>query len=144
MKLLIAENEGSQVKKNYRLYFDQTYRYLNTPLIKAASNGIAWLVEIVMANPEVNINAVNVSKESALFKAVRRHHLYVVEVLAANERVVLKPADNDGQTPLMTAAGKQDSTTLRLLLDRRERIDVNANTQTHWGDSTSSSSDDGA
>jgi ankyrin repeat protein len=92
-------------------------RYGSTPLMKACHEGYDDIVRILL---DEGANAWSKSGlgNSALFDAIEKGHLSIVEMLLNHDNGLLEIADSYGRTSLLTAIFKRQVEIAHLLLDR--------------------------
>ncbi|MCW5612516.1 MAG: ankyrin repeat domain-containing protein [Rubrivivax sp.] len=91
-------------------------------LVMALRDGSPKVAEVLLAHPELKVDAVNASDENALMMAALRGNLAVARRLLDRGAAVNRP----GWTPLHYAASGPESRMVALLLDRGARIDAAA------------------
>eukprot|EP00028_Trichosphaerium_sp_Am-I-7-wt_P011522 CAMPEP_0168531980 /NCGR_PEP_ID=MMETSP0405-20121227/15875_1 /TAXON_ID=498012 /ORGANISM="Trichosphaerium sp, Strain Am-I-7 wt" /LENGTH=741 /DNA_ID=CAMNT_0008557095 /DNA_START=179 /DNA_END=2404 /DNA_ORIENTATION=+ len=94
-----------------------------TPLHWASASGSSRVVEFLCKQPEVNINAVNFDKQSALFFAVQAGEEKIVRTLLeykANPNL----CDTLKETPLFTAVREGNDNIVGMLMDNKADMSV--------------------
>lgn len=89
----------------------------NTPLHHASWRGHEYVVALLLARNDVDVNARNWNGLTALSKACRCGHEGTVKRLLAHPEVKINVKDNEGHTPLSRAAKNGNEGVVRLLLD---------------------------
>ncbi|KAF6763501.1 ankyrin repeat-containing domain protein [Ephemerocybe angulata] len=90
-----------------------------------AHKGYGAGVRLLLAAPEINVNAPDTCQRTPLIFAAEKGHEAVVKLLLAAPGIDVNAADNNGRTPLSFAAGNGHEAVVKLLLASPE-IDVNA------------------
>ncbi|KAH6905339.1 ankyrin repeat-containing domain protein [Coprinopsis sp. MPI-PUGE-AT-0042] len=70
-------------------------------LMYAASMGYLEIVALLLAHPDIEVNAVDIKGRSALMKAASMGHTSTIALLAAHPQTKINLADNNGTTALM-------------------------------------------
>eukprot|EP00485_Elphidium_margaritaceum_P007471 CAMPEP_0202690104 /NCGR_PEP_ID=MMETSP1385-20130828/5210_1 /ASSEMBLY_ACC=CAM_ASM_000861 /TAXON_ID=933848 /ORGANISM="Elphidium margaritaceum" /LENGTH=290 /DNA_ID=CAMNT_0049345333 /DNA_START=188 /DNA_END=1060 /DNA_ORIENTATION=+ len=99
----------------------------------ACNNGYGYIAKLLVGSGQININdAANTEGETPLHSAVKRNHIFCVELLlnhALHGQVcdVNAKLNTNGQTALFIACDKGDAAIVKLLLSyERMQCDVNA------------------
>lgn len=91
-------------------------------LVLALRDGSPKVAEVLLAHPDLKVDAVNGADETALMMAALRGHLAAAQRLLERGAAVNRP----GWTPLHYAASGTEPRMVALLLDRGARIDAPA------------------
>ena len=96
----------------------------------AAENGHAEVVDLLLQQPLVDVNAKDFSGQTMLHKASRQKYEKVVVLLLEQEGIETDSMDDSGWTPLMCAMGSETAAVIRLLLARPE-VNPNVSLKDH-------------
>ena len=98
----------------------------STALILAAHRKHTEVVEVLLAHPEIDINAANRYGYTALHAAIDNHGSgeEIIKKLLAREVIEVNAQNNDGQTALMLSCAAQEGKQAQLLLEH-PATDVN-------------------
>ena len=86
-----------------------------TPLYRAAWNGYAEVVKLLLAAPGIDVNKANRSGWTPLYQAAWDGHAEVVKLLLAAPGVDVNKANRSGRTPLKTALIKKKTECAELI-----------------------------
>jgi serine/threonine-protein phosphatase 6 regulatory ankyrin repeat subunit B len=103
----------------------------STPLICAASGGHDAVVESLLADRRVNVNARQRDGRTALWMASKAGYYTAVRLLLGADGIDVDLAHNDGRTPLFVATRKGHLTIVEMLLEKgadRDRKDSRGQT----------------
>ena len=103
--------------------------FYGTVLQRASSAGDPELVQLLLACPNIDINAQRWTG-SALHLASENGHDEVVDLLLNREAIAINAQDNNHNTPLYLASSNGFETIVQLLLNHR---DIDANAPGLWG-----------
>jgi ankyrin repeat protein len=92
-------------------------RYGETPLCRGVWSGWRNVVELLLDDGEVDVNAVDTYGHTALRKAIDRGHREIVELLLATKKVNVNDIDIYGETALLLAVKRGQKEIVELILD---------------------------
>jgi len=104
--------------------WDMKDSYNRTPLAWAAEHGHKEVVQLLLTQEGVDVNAENIEGRAALSLAAERGYVAVVQLLLKQEGVDVNVKDPYGNTPLSWAAAEGHEAIVQLLITQ-EGVDVN-------------------
>eukprot|EP01083_Nonionella_stella_P140056 428636_1 len=112
---------------------------VNTPdengdlaLSVAAKNGNREAVQIILENPNVDVNGANISDGwTPLISAVMEGHANIAKLLLENPNVDVNKVNNRGSTPLYSGTNNGHVELVQLLLEN-PKVDVNKASANGW------------
>jgi len=129
--LIHSIEEGNNlVLKEVLKWYPDANRYdlrVGTALSLAASRNLITLVETLMNDPGIDINAQWRQSDTALMKACEMNHMDVVKLLLNDPRIDLNAQNAQGHTALWAAAINDRMDIFTLLLSRSE-LDIGLKT----------------
>ncbi|OOQ88036.1 hypothetical protein PEBR_14689 [Penicillium brasilianum] len=116
--------EAVKILLEYRVDPNERDRSMRTPLNAASTRGHTAVVEALLAQPNIKVNAYDTDKQTPICGAARNGHAEIVKMLlsaGAHAGFVLK----GDQTPLHSAIRHKQAELVRLLVTRDD-VDPNA------------------
>ena len=110
---------------------DRVDAYGQTPLLIAAREGHAILLELLLGRNDVDVNHKDFRGDTPLSSAAREGHEVVVKLLLNREDVDADHKDILGNTPLSLAATSGYEAVVEVLMNRK---DVDLDSINHYGD----------
>ncbi|MFH1429656.1 MAG: ankyrin repeat domain-containing protein [Candidatus Margulisiibacteriota bacterium] len=99
----------------------EDYRLVGgTPLIWAAGEGHAKVVEALLENEKADVNAKDIGVQTALIWAAKGGHADVVKVLLESGKIDVNAQDEYGDTAIVKAAREGHSQVVKQLLENKE------------------------
>ncbi|XP_063412588.1 uncharacterized protein LOC134695295 [Mytilus trossulus] len=122
-KTLLKEldTEGCKVRK-----YDYKTSFNTTPLIESASGGYYDLVMFLICYVKCNVNKVDGSGRTPLYKASDGGKTHVVSLLLQNNANVSQ-GNNDGESPLYVACKRGHTDTVKILLLNNANVSQDTN-----------------